>query len=415
MHRTPLSRRTFGRLTGAAGAGLLAGGALTGTAHAATWRTTGTAVAALTAFDTQMKTFMQARGIPAGQLAVTYGGRLVLARGYSTDSTLTVQPTSLFRIASLSKPITAAAVLRLAQDGQLALDTPVTSILDLPATADARWPQITVRRLLQHLGGWDRAISGDPNFADRTISRVLGVPLELYPDDVIRYMAGRRLDHTPGTTYAYSNFGYLLAGRVIEEVSGLAYADYVRQKLLAPLGITRMAQGWSIARHTGEVPYRSQYSGVTVLDSSGATVPSPYGTFSMRVHGANGGWIASAVDLVRWARVFDQPSAVLNSASLGQVFAQPETGIGSGGSYYGLGWLVRPVSGGTGRNTWHDGSLPGTYTLMVRNYQGASWAVLFNQRDDASGLSYSDIDAALWTAYRAVTSWPSGDQFPSYF
>ncbi|AIJ24190.1 hypothetical protein [Amycolatopsis methanolica] len=79
-----------------------------------------------------------------------------------------------------------------------------------------------------------------------------------------------------------------------------------------------------------------------------------------------------------------------------------------------LGWLVRLVSGGTGRDTWHDGSLPGTYTLLVRNYHGASWAMLFNQRDDASGLSYSDIDATLWTAYRAVSSWRSGDQFPSY-
>jgi CubicO group peptidase (beta-lactamase class C family) len=78
----------------------------------------------LKSFDDVMKSFIQARNISAGQLAVTYQGRLVLARGYSTDDALTVQPTSLFRVAGLSKSVTAGALSRLAQDGKLTLGTP---------------------------------------------------------------------------------------------------------------------------------------------------------------------------------------------------------------------------------------------------------------------------------------------------
>ncbi|RZT13133.1 CubicO group peptidase (beta-lactamase class C family) [Kribbella sp. VKM Ac-2569] len=419
-----LSRRNLGKLAVATGATAAVGtgaGYLIGRPAdaAATWKTTGTAVSALAGFDTQMKAFMQARGVTAGQVAVTYKGRLVLARGYSTSTALTVQPTSLFRIASLSKSFTAAAIVKLVQDGKLSLSTPVANILDItPAsglTRDARWSTITLWKLLQHLGGWDRDVSGDPNFKDAVISRTLGVPLELQHADVIKYMAGQKLDVDPGTKYAYSNFGYLLAGRVIEKVSGLSYESYVKQKLLAPLKIKRMSLGYSIAKHSGETSYESQYSGPTVLDMTGKTVAAPYGSFSMRIQDANGGWIASAPDLVRWARMFDAPSSVLNSTSLGHVWAKPSTGVNADGWYYGLGWQIRPVTGGTGRNTWHTGSMPGTYTLLVRTSGGLSWAALFNRRDDASGKSYGDIDAAMWTAANGVKSWPTHDLFPQYF
>ncbi|MEV4760936.1 serine hydrolase domain-containing protein [Micromonospora sp. NPDC049559] len=431
MRQTPVSRRTFTKLAGAAGAGALGAGALlttptlTGSAQAATptWKTSGTAVTALQSFDDTMKSFMQARNISAGQLAVTYQGRLVLARGYtySDDTSLNVTPTSLFRIASLSKSLTAAALNRLAQEGKLALGDKISRYVDLtpPAgqTADPRLANVTLWQLLQHTGGWDRDLTFDPLFYDRTISQSLGVPMELYPENVVQYMNGQPLQHNPGTYVSYSNYGYLLAGRIIERVSGLPYATYVQQKLLTPLGITRMAQGWSIAKHSGEVPYRSQYTGTTVLDDSGATVASPYGTFSMRLHGANGAWIASAVDLVRWASAFDAAGPVLDSSALSRTWAAPGgIGVNPSGWYYGLGWQVRPVTtGGTGRNTWHTGSLPGTYTLMVRTYHGRSWAVLFNQRDDASGLSYGDIDSLLWTAHGKVTSWPTHNLYPNYF
>jgi CubicO group peptidase (beta-lactamase class C family) len=308
--------------------------------------------------------------------------------------------------------------MKLVQDGKLSLSTPVGNIIAItpPAglTKDTRWSAVTIKRLLQHLGGFDRDVSGDPNFKDAIIAKALGVPMELRHADEIKYMAGQKFDFTPGSKYAYSNFGYVLAGRVIEKVSGLSYASYVQQKLLTPLKINRMALGWSIAKHTGEMPYESQYTGRTVLDNTGTIVKAPYGSFSMRIQDANGGWIASAPDLVKWAKMFDAGSSVLNTTSLNAIWAKPETGI-SNGSYYGLGWSIRPVTGGTGRNTWHTGSLPGTYSILVRTYSGMSWAALFNRRDDASGKSYADIDAALWTAANGVKSWPTHDYFSKYF
>ncbi|MCI4061556.1 beta-lactamase family protein [Micromonospora sp. R77] len=425
MDGTTVDRRTFGKLVGAAGVGTLGAGAL-GAAPAGAalpiWTTSGTAVSSLSAFDDTMKSFMLDRQISAGQLAVTYQGRLVLARGYGNNSPQNIRPTTLFRVASLSKSLTAAALVRLAQDGKLSLGDPVTKFLDFipPAgqTVDPRLSQVTLWRLLQHTGGWDKDLTNfDPVFRDKVIADALGVPMELTHADVIRFMSGQPLMHDPGSTVSYSNYGYLLAGRIIEKVSGLPYETYVQQALLAPRGITRMASGWTIGRRSGEVGgYGSQYTGPTVLDNSGTIVNAPYGTFSMRIHDANGGWLASAVDLVRWAATFDSGNTVLNSTSLSRVFAVPNpTGVNADGWYYGLGWQVRPVTGGTGRNTWHTGSFAGTYSIMVRTYQGMSWAAVLNRRDDESGLSYSTIDSALWAASRAVTSWPTHNLWSTYF
>jgi CubicO group peptidase (beta-lactamase class C family) len=425
------TRRDFGRLAGLTGLGAAAPAVLAGCATerveaaragaAATrlWRVSGAAGSGLTGFDSTMKNFMQARGISCGALAVVRKGRLVLAKGYtwSDNTSLSVQPTSLFRIASLSKPITATAVLRLVQDGRLKLTDRVTTLLGLTPppgkTADPRLANVTVLRLLQHLGGWDSGVSGDPMFKDLTIAAQLGVPLPVGRPSIMKYATGRPLDHAPGSAYAYSNYGYLLLGRIIEKITGLSYATYVQQKVLTPLSITRPRLGKTLTKASVEVPYYSQYTGKTVFDASGKTVPGPYGAFNLENMDAHGGWLASAVDLTRFAKIYDATTSVLNGTSVARAFAQPETGIQSGGWYYGCGWQVRPVTGG--RNTWHTGSLPGTSTLLVRRFDGLTWAALFDQRDDPSGLSYGDIDPLLHKAADAVTTWPTGDLSSRYF
>ncbi|PSK96331.1 CubicO group peptidase (beta-lactamase class C family) [Murinocardiopsis flavida] len=421
-----LSRRGFGKLAGTAGLGTALAGTVAAPAPAAarTWHMGGTAVPALKGFDATLKKFMQDRDIPGGQIAVTYKGRLVLARSYAwtADPTLRFGPTALFRTASLSKPVTAAAVNVLVRRGKLKLATPVTEILDLEPpsgqTADARLPKITVQRLLQHLGGWDRDVSGDITTKDADVAKVLGVELPVSEKQVVTYGAGKALDNAPGAAYAYSNYGYLLLGQIIEKVTGESYEAFVKREVLKPVGIDRMRLARSLKEQAAptEVPYFSQYKGTTVLDPSGAKVAAPYGTIRLETRDSGGAWLASAADLVRFASIFDSAdSGVLDAAAIKRTFATPETGVGSGGSYYGMGWHVRPVSGGTGRNTWHTGSLPGTSTLLVRTSQNMSWAVLFNQRDDPSGLSYTSIDGAMWDAVRGVGSWPSHDLFPKYF
>jgi CubicO group peptidase (beta-lactamase class C family) len=406
-----LSRRDFGRLTGLAGAALGAAVALPGRAGASArrWRVTGHGLSGLAGFDATVMAFMEERSVTCGSLAVARNGRLVLARGYtwSADPVPAAGPTSLFRTASVTKPVTAAAVLRLMQDGRLKPEDRAAGILGLSTSADPRLADVTVLRLLQHLGGWNRGRSADPMFDDSTIAGALGRRLPIGQEDIVRHVTAHALDQAPGTAFAYSNYGYLLLGRIIERVTGMPYAKYVQDTVLTPLAIRRMRLGRTVLPAAGEVTYHSQYKGTTVMDPSGALVAAPYGSFNHENNAFNCGWLASAVDLVRFARVFDGVTPVLSPASVARAFATPETGPRRTGRYYGCGWHVRPAGGGL--VTWHTGSLPGTYTLLVRRFDGLAWAAMFDQRDDPSGERYDDIDAALHETADEVETWPAGD------
>ncbi|WP_405140776.1 beta-lactamase family protein [Sphaerisporangium sp. NBC_01403] len=414
-----LTRRdTFRLLTGAAAAGFAAtktGPAIAETSAARVWRVTGQAASGLASFDSTLKSFMQARTIPHASLAVVRKGKLVLARGYNwtADTSFHAGPTSLFRVASVSKPVTATAVMKLVQDGKLSLTARVAPLLGLSTTADARLGNVTVLHLLQHLGGWDRSVSPDPMFQDRAVAKLLGVPLPVSQAHVMDYTSRLPLDLAPGTKYAYSNYGYLLLGKIIEKVSGMSYAAYVQQKVLAPVKIKRMVLGRSAKalRRPTEAPYFAAGTGTTVIDTSGTVVPAAYGSFNIENMAAHGGWLSSAVDLAKFTTISDA-AGVLTSASITKMFAKPSIGVNSEGWYYGMGWMVRPVTGGL--NTWHNGSLPGTSTLMVRRFDGLSWVVLFDQREDPSGLNYGDIDGLLHKAANAVKTWPTTNLFPTY-
>jgi CubicO group peptidase (beta-lactamase class C family) len=422
----PISRRLSRREYLSATACALAAPALrarTAWAASRSWRVTGRDIPELAAFDRTLEDFMRLRNIKSGSLAVTCNGRLVLARGYSWDDApdMEVQPTSLFRIASLSKPLTAAAIMQLAQAGRLSLSAPITSLVEMRPSSgrsrESRLDQISILQLLQHLGGWDRDRSFDPMFYDSTIRRTLGIGLPIRIDDVITYMAGQALDSAPGSGYHYSNFGYALLGKAIERVTGSGYEQWMKDAVLSPLGIRRMRIGRSLLpdRAPGEVRYETIYNAPTVLNGSGATVPYPYGGFNQENMAAHGAWLASAVDLARFATAFDRPgeSPMLNAASIERTFAEPSIGQFSGGYYYGCGWLVRPVSGGR-RNTWHTGSLPGTWAYLVRRFDGVNYAALFNQRDDPSdprATTYGDIDGALYNTASGIRAWPTHDLF----
>jgi CubicO group peptidase (beta-lactamase class C family) len=387
------------------------------------WHVTGQEVPALAPFDAAMKAFMRKNDVPGGALAVVAGGKLVLARGYAWGAASPqVAPDALFRIASVTKPFTSAAVFTLVQDGKLDLSAPLVSLVSMTPPSgqamDPRLGSITVLDVLQHLGGWDRDLTFDPMFDDQNIAGALGLKLPISRTDIIRFMAGQPLQHDPGSTYSYSNFGYLLLGRLIENVSGMPYPRYVQERVLAPLGITGMRQGRSLLkdRAEDEVAYTSTLHGPTVVTASGETVPLPYGGFNLENMQSHGAWLASAVDLVRFATMFDAGTSdtVLTSASRDATFARPGNAKPSDVVYYGCGWEVRDLGGGQ-RNIWHNGSLSGTNTLLVHNASDRSWAALFNRRNE-TGKPNADgeIDPDLQSAAAAVKDWPSLDQFPSF-
>ena len=374
---------------------------------------------------------MQRRGISGASLAVTRNSKLMLARGYTYSNDMEdsiVEPLSVFRIASISKPFTSAAVLRLVQDGQLDLTDKLVDLLQLAPprgqVPDPYLANVTVLNLLQHLGGWDRGIAFDPLSYDFQISRALNVSLPISTADIVTYMIGQSLQHSPGTTFAYSNYGYCLLARIIESLAGMPYQDYVKAKVFTvftPLSIATAALGRTryIHRLPQEVKYHTGQRGPTVLDNTGVMVSGAYGTFNIENKDSEGGWLISAVDLARFASTFDDPgrSPVLSSGSVDVMYSFPENIDSSsyvpGDWYYGCGWSVRDWGSG-GRNTWHGGYLPGTRTLLVRRRDGINWCVLFNQSDDPSGADYGEIDSLLHAAADAVSVWPDHDLFSEY-
>jgi N-acyl-D-amino-acid deacylase len=386
--------------------------------------TTGTAVPELASFDRVLTTLMGKWGIPGGAIAVVKDGRLVLARGYGyadADAKSPVAPNALFRIASVSKPITAVAVLQLAEQRRLDLDAKAFALLPglTPppgATVDARMDAITVRQLLSHLGGWDRTRSFDPMFRATQIAEALGTAPPAGAEAVIRYMRGQPLDFAPGERYVYSNFGYAVLGRIIEQASGQSYGAYVTESVLRPMGITRMRLGRSLLqdRAPGEVRY---YDGSGLAPSvfpAGGQVPWPYGGFHLEAMDAHGGWIASAVDLAKFIAAVDGLATrpdLLRPETVALMTARPPAVWDGSAFHYAAGWLVRPQQG----NWWHDGSLPGTSALIVRTGTGLAWAVLFNARSMVAGSTFEqEVDPAVWQAVAQVATWPAHDLFSQF-
>ena len=218
---------------------------------------TGERLAGLERFDAGMLAFMRQYRVTGASLAIVKCGHLVYARGFGHADVANrepVLPTSLFRIASVSKTITAVAILHLIERGKLRPDERVFELLKLASklrggtTLDPRWKQITVSHLLRHVGGWDRERSGDPIDSGLDILRFNRAQPPLTTDHIIRYMLARPLDFDPGQRYAYSNFGFCLLGRVVESVTGETYEDYVRKGVLEPMGIMDMRIGKTLRK-----------------------------------------------------------------------------------------------------------------------------------------------------------------------
>lgn len=393
----------------------------------AQWVVKGPPAPQLAVFDNAMHTIMTNHNITSAQLAVTWQGRLVLAHGYSLNpgpGDIVTDYDSTFRIASVSKQITSILINRLIQDGRLSLGNTLGQFFTLTPppgkSVDSRLAGVTVRNLLEHLAGFGNMNGGiyDPMFNDFNIASELGVSLPITQANIITAMNGVPLNSTPGTTFHYSNYGYLLLGRIIESVTGMSYAEYA-DSIFRPIGIWDMHLAKSELAYRGlhEVGYHSGINRTTVMNSSGAMVPYEYGAFNIDNMDSHGGWVMSAVELVRILSNLDAPNApdaILNQTSINRMFSLPQNyplPYTQGDPFYAEGWSVRDYGNGK-RNTWHDGSLPSTTSYVVRTQYGWDYAAILNRRDETGTTSYSgQIDDAMWTAYSQISQWPSGDLF----
>lgn len=342
--------------------------------------------------DDDINVFMSKYNVPGLSLAITRQGKLVYAKGYGyadKDAQQAVSTKSLFRIASLSKWITASAIMKLIQEGKLSMNDKVFgpgAVLGTDYGAQPYQPyvtDITISHLLHHTGGgWGNA-SSDPMFAQA----------QLNGDDLLSWILNNRaLNNPPGTNLEYSNVGFFILSHVIQKVSGQTYENYVRENVLKPAGITNMQIGATSL--SGRKPDEVKYYGT-----------NPYGYADgviTRISGA-GAWLASATDLMRFlVRVDGFPTVpdMLNAATLSEMTSTtPASGS------YGCGLLVSATG-----NWYHGGTYNGTRTWMVRTTTGYCWAILTNI--GASGNFNSDLDKLIWPAVNdSSTPWPSSDLF----
>ena len=395
--------------------------------QAATVASDGDEVPELAAFDQAMIDVMNANDIPDGQLAITWQGRLVYSRAFTNNSASPADVYTRFRIASVSKPMTSTLIHRAHQDGLLNVEDTIDQYLDLSTIngsgIDSRIATITIRDLLEHVAGFGAPsdYGYDPVFNDAFVAAQTGEGYPVLHSQILSVMNVQPLFNDPGTFYAYSNYGYMLAGMVLEAATGLPYHAYA-DSVLNPIGIynARLARSQAQRRYSNEALYDSGRSMVTtVLDNSGDQVPVEYGGLNAENMAAFGGWVASATELVRWLSKLDDPDAtdaLLNTDTQALMFGRPQNYpepyvLGNG--YYGSGWAVRDYGNGE-RNTWHDGSLPSTSAYAVRVRDGFNYAVLFNKRNEqAPGSIQAQIDTAIGVARNQISTWPAGDQFPS--
>lgn len=253
--------------------------------------------------------------IPACQIAVGKNGKIIESRAFGfCDKDLKTKTTTdnVFRIASVSKVFTAAAVHKLIEDGKLKYDDKAwTYISNLKPTygennIDPRWKQVTIAQLLTHSGGWTLENGEPQRIYARLAADAAGESRPACPSALVRYMMGKPLQYDPGTKSVYSNFGFNVLGRVIEQASGKHYFDYVRANLLSPAGIEDINLGRTARRHArlNEVYYYAGKNSPDVwslIDEDAEVADFAYGgDAAIESMDAHGGLVSSAESLVKF-------------------------------------------------------------------------------------------------------------------
>lgn len=323
--------------------------------------------------DDMVYRYMSQNSVPGATLAVAKDGKLVYQKAYGfadqqSGRRMTIDTRS--RISSISKTVTAIAILKLYEEGKLDLDDKIfgpDGLLgdDFGNIRPYRQhiTSLTVKHCLSHhVGGWGNA-SNDPT----------GMNDHMGATQLISWIIDNvPLSAAPGGSYAYSNVGFMILGRVIEAVGQKPYEQYVREEILLPLGITTMEIGGNTL--ADQKPNESRYH------QAGAYTRN----FARR--DANGGWIATATDLVTLflhADGFPSPADILKPATI-QLMTTPPFNY----SGYGLGITL------SGGNWSHGGSYTGSRSHFVRTSSGMVAAIMVNNNASNLGTLLNNIVAA---------------------
>jgi CubicO group peptidase (beta-lactamase class C family) len=274
------------------------------------------------------ESFMRTRHAPGVALCVIQHGKILVSRGYGIadlENAVPVSRDSEFAMASITKQLTAAGILHLAEKRMLDLDDGISRFVpDLPDN----YRGVTIRRLLNHTAG----VKNLQDLGDRYWGHSHG---HIEPKGLIDLFRGEPLDFEPGTDYHYSNSGYVLLGAAIEKTGGEPYGDYVRHHLLDRLGIKHMIYPESLALLEHRVrPY--WYNGKAFVN---AAYFDPSAGFAM------GGVYSTAEDLALWTEALHHGRVL--SPYYYQLMITPETLLDGEPLSYGYGMEVGSIEGHT--------------------------------------------------------------------
>ena len=367
------------------------------------------------AVEKPVDAFLRRWSIAGASIAIAKDGKLIFARGFGYADTVSkseTEPYNRFRIASISKLITAIGIMKLQEEGKLSVTDTVFGphgILNDPfygEPKDKRVYSINVAQLLSHEAGWTQ-LYGDQMFMPLVVAEKMGVPPPADTKTIVKFALQRRLQYTPGKGRAYSNLGYSILGLIIEKVSGMSYEDFCRKTIFEPLGIYDM-------KIAGNLPTEKAPFEVTYYEPSDVELkPSIYGTGEMvkpscggndiRALGGAGAWVATTPDLMRLLLAVDgfktRPD-ILSDQSI-RFMTDNDNGFAP------VGWKGTIMDG----TWWRTGSFPGSAGMMKRQSDGIAWVVLFNSSAWNGPEIYSYISYMMNKVISKIDPWPDYDLF----
>jgi D-alanyl-D-alanine carboxypeptidase len=330
-------------------------------------------------------------GAPGALAAVSdTKGRTTLVSGAADQTTgAPMAPASRFRIGSMTKMFVATVVLQLVAEHRVALDAPVGRYLPGVLRGNGNdGREITVRELLQHT-------SGLPDYLDYlSMQEVLANPLAHYgPQQLLDIALAHRSLFRPGTSWSYSNTNYVVAGMLIERVTGHPYGQEIERRIIRPLGL----RGTSVPGDEPVIP-GPHPRGYARPGSTGLTDVT---RFNPSVAGASGAMISTGADMNRFLGAL-LGGRLLPPAELRAMMTTRPTGDPAG-SAYGLGLQSTPLPCG-GRYWGHDGGILGFETLSGATTDGRQATVMVNLDPGGTDAQNTDLQRAVATALCAGTS-----------
>lgn len=326
-------------------------------------------------------------GVPAVQIAVGHRDRIIYSAAFGlTDkvSATAATPRAVMQIGSVTKQFTAAAILRLAERGALALDDPIQKYVP---EFDTRGATITLRRLMSHTAGIPRVweLPGQGSFEPVTRAQV------------VQSLNQKPLLFAPGAGWSYSNAGYMLLGYAVESITGKSFADFIHEEFALPLGLIDTG-----VCGTHDLPLPEGYGGLVPGLSKMKSVP-PSTVWS------SGSLCSTASDLARWAHLLATGYVMLPASYVTMTTPARLANNAVVANGYGLGVASQPTLGHPA--VWHDGAIEGYQSFLI-HFSDQDIAVAVNINAFPTKTAGSPQAIALAVAKAALGVLPQSSAKP---